>query len=164
MGHRARHNRATEQQPDGLFSLLPLLPNLWYIKESDIQALTRWLFLGASMPSSWLASSRMKSLHDSHVAGRKTTVTPGRKLFLWLAFHFFYYYNPTQCVAWKTLTLCLTFYQLMERWFVCAHLWIEEINTPLPKAGHSLGDVLQDWRPFHFSSPLHLPLYSAFLL
>ena len=138
--------------------------HLWYIKESDIQAPTRWLFLGSSMSSSWLVSSQIKSLHDFHVAGRKPTVTPCWKLFLWLAFHFFYYYNHTQCVAWKTLTLCLTFYQLIQRWFVHAHLWIEEINTLLPKAGHSLGDVLQDWRPFHFSSPLHLPLYSALWL
>ena len=42
------------------------------------------------------------------------------------------------------------------------NLWIEEINTPLPKADHSLGDVLQDWRPFHFTSPLPLTLYSVF--
>ena len=126
--------------------------HLWYIKESDIQAPTRWLFLGSSMSSSWVVSSQIKSLHDFHVAGRKPTVTPCWKLFLWLAFHFFYYYNHTQCVAWKTLTLCLTFYQLMQRWFVHAHLWIEEINTLLPKAGHSLGDVLQDWRPFYFTA------------
>ena len=35
-------------------------------------------------------------------------------------------------------------------------------NTPLAKAGPSLGDVLQAWRPFHFTFPLPLPLYSAF--
>ena len=44
------------------------------------------------------------------------------------------------------------------------NLWIEEINTPLLKAGHSLGVVLQDRRPFHLTSPLHLPLCSAFWL
>ena len=52
----------------------------------------------------------------------------------------------------------------MERWLVPAHLEIEEINTPLPKADHHFGDVLQDCRPFHFTSPLPLPLCSAFWL
>ena len=47
---------------------------------------------------------------------------------------------------------------------VPAQLWIEESNTPLPKAAHSLEDVLQDWRPFHLTSPVFLPLYSAFWL
>ena len=35
-------------------------------------------------------------------------------------------------------------------------------NTALAKAGPSLGDVLQAWRPFQFTFPLPLPLYSAF--
>ena len=48
-----------------------------------------------------------------------------------------------------------------RREFVPAHLWIEEINTPLLKPGHSLGDASQDWRPFYCTSSLHLPLYSA---
>ena len=84
---------------------------------------------------------------------RQPVLTPCCKLFLRLAFCCFYYYNHTHRLAWKTLPLCLTvnysaFVQLMEREFFPAHLWREEINTPLPKAGHSLGDVSQDWRPF----------------
>ena len=39
---------------------------------------------------------------------------------------------------------------------------MEEINTPLPKAGHFLGDVLQAWRSFHFTSPLPLPFFLPF--
>ena len=40
----------------------------------------------------------------------------------------------------------------------------KDINMPLPNAAHSLGDVLQDWRPFHFTSPLPLTLCFAFWL
>ena len=40
----------------------------------------------------------------------------------------------------------------------------KDINMPLPNAAHSLGDVLQDWRPFHFTSPLPLTLYFAIWL
>ena len=47
---------------------------------------------------------------------------------------------------------------------VPAHLRIEEINICLLEAGHSLADVLQDWRPFHFTFPLPLTLYFAFWL
>ena len=41
-------------------------------------------------------------------------------------------------------------------------IWLptcEQISTPLPKAGHFLGDVLQDWRSFQFTSPLTLPFF-----
>ena len=46
----------------------------------------------------------------------------------------FYCYNHTQWLAWRTLPLCLSvnqsaFVQLLERQFVLAHLWIEEVNT-----------------------------------
>ena len=34
--------------------------------------------------------------------------------------------------------------------FVPAHLWTEEIHTPLLNAGHSLGNSSPDWRPSHF--------------
>ena len=86
---------------------------------------------------------------------RQPVLTPCCKLFLRLAFCCFYYYNHTHRLAWKTLPLCLTvnysaFVQLMEREFFPAHLWREEINTPLPKAGHS-------WR--RFARPRTLSLY-----
>ena len=42
------------------------------------------------------------------VAGRKPILISCWKLLLWLAFHCFYYYNHTQCLAWRTLPLCLT--------------------------------------------------------
>ena len=58
---------------------------------------------------------------------------------------------------------------------VCpAHLWIEEVNTPFPRAGHSLGDVFRETEnpftllphwislsilPFDFSSSLLLSLW-----
>ena len=72
--------------------------------------------------------------------------------------------------CWRTLHLCLTAkgtkLSLLssEREFVPVHLWIKEMNTPLLKAGHSLGDVLQYWWPFHFTFPLHIPFYSALWL
>ena len=56
-------------------------------------------------------------------------------------------------------------YLALKREFVPAHLWIDEINTPCRKAGHFfVGDVLQDWRPFHVTSTLSLPLNAAFWL
>ena len=55
----------------------------------------------------------------------------------------FCYYNRIQWLAWRTLPLFLTVnksacVQLRERWFIPAYLWIEEINIPLLRAGHSL--------------------------
>ena len=38
------------------------------------------------------------------------------------------------------------------------------MHTLLSKAGHSPGDVSQDWRPFHFISPLPLPLFCLLTL
>ena len=50
--------------------------------------------------------------------------------------------------------------QLLEREFVPAHLWIEEINTPfLPEAGHSLERFCKTEDPFAFLSHcLSLPI------
>ena len=98
------------------------------------------------------------------VIGRKSTLTPYWKLFLWLPFIIIIVLSglpgdPVPLLDCKLKCLCSAHGEIVP-----AHLWIEETNTPLPKAGHSLGDVLKDWRPFEFTSPLHLPLYSAFWL
>ena len=68
-----------------------------------------------------------------------------------------------QWLAWSTLPLCLTEVPLFSSWKGSLSLpTCEEINTRRQKIGHSLGDVLQNWRPFHFTSPLPLTLYSVF--
>ena len=56
--------------------------------------------------------------------------------------------DPAPLLDGKLKCLCLAHGETL----VPAHLWIEEINTSLLKAGHSPGDALQDWRPFHFTS------------
>ena len=45
-----------------LLCFLTYTPNLWSIKEPGIQTPIRWLPWGASLPSSWSASSQFKSL------------------------------------------------------------------------------------------------------
>ena len=47
------------------------------------------------------------------------------------------------CSSWGHKELEMT-ERLNWTELVPAHLWIQEISTPLPKADHSLGDVLQD--------------------
>ena len=93
------------------------------------------------------------------VAGRKPVLTPCWKLFLWLAFHCLYYYSSYTMACLEVPASLLDCKLKFSSWrqFVPDHLWIQEINTSLPKAGHSLGDVLEDWRPFHFTSPTASP-------
>ena len=93
------------------------------------------------------------------VAARKPVLTPCWKLFLWLAFHCLYYYSSYTMACLEVPASLLDCKLKFSSWrqFVPDHLWIQEINTSLPKAGHSLGDVLEDWRPFHFTSPSASP-------
>ena len=61
-----------------------------------------------------------------------------------------------QRLAWSTLTLCLTEEKCLcsaHGKVVCPCPPVNRRLTPLQKTGHSLGNVLQNWRPFHFTSP-----------
>ena len=104
------------------------------------------------------------------VAEKKTILTPCWKSFLWHAFHCFCYYNHINSLPQRTLPYWkLKYLCSAHREIIWAGPSMNRYNKkkrlihPIQRLA-VLGDVLEDWRPFHFTSPLALLLYSAFWL
>ena len=74
-----------------------------------------------------------------------------------------HFLSPMTCLKYPAPLLDWSKVPLFSSWKGGLSLpTCDEINTRCQKTGHSLGDVLRNWRPFHLTSPLPLTLYSVF--
>lgn len=120
--------------------------------------------------SLWV-EARERILLLPSVAGRKTILTPCWKVFLWLAFSCCCYYNH-KGLSQRTLPLGLAvrvpLFNSQRDKSDPTHLWMatkkEKINTSLSVDWHFLEMFCKTEDPFHFTSSMPLPPYSAFWL